>query len=356
MPLAASGGQSIDACSKMTASTRPANYQLGSIYALVTAVLLAIQEPFSALAAKRLNSPYFICLTQLALLLSVPLLTLPAATRRDFVALLSDVRNWGKLAILFVVGLCGLLLYNIGLSSAHPIITAAILNLSPFWAALVALIISRKSIPVSPLVFFGCFAVAFIGAMIVAWSQIDSSSEVLFQDLLKSILDSRWAFAIPMPLFFALSGTLVYKWFSEFDESATIAASFVISAFILIPATLFISHSRPDFSMSGQTMPAILLLLLGTLAAAAAGRVFYQVALTTTNNDNGFVTMFFLLTPALSTLIAFCCRADVCHWLIAYCNSFAFVLAEVMAWPRRAARRIFRPIDKPARAARIGRF
>jgi hypothetical protein len=106
-----------------------------------------------------------------------------------------------------------------------------------------------------------------------------------------------------MPLFFALSGTLVYKWFSEFDESATIAASFVISAFILIPATLFISHSRPDFSMSGQTMPAILLLLLGTLAAAAAGRVFYQVALTTTNNDNGFVTMFFLLTPALSTLI-----------------------------------------------------
>lgn len=50
-------------------------------------------------------------------------------------------------------------------------------------------------------------------------------------------------------------------------------------------------------------MPASLLLLLGTLAAAAAGRVFYQVALTTTDNDNGFVTMFFLLIPALSTLI-----------------------------------------------------
>jgi hypothetical protein len=44
-------------------------------------------------------------------------------------------------------------------------------------------------------------------------------------------------------------------------------------------------------------------LLLGTLSAAAAGRVFYQVALTTTDNDNGFVTMFFLLIPVLSTLI-----------------------------------------------------
>jgi drug/metabolite transporter (DMT)-like permease len=287
----------------MTVSTGSANYRLGSVYSLVTAVLLATQEPFSALAAKRLTSPYFICVTQLALLLSVPLLTLPAAARRDFVALLSDVRNWGKLAILFVVGLCGLFLYNIGLSSAHPIITAAILNLSPFWAALVALVVSRKSIPVSPPVFFGCFAVAFVGAMIVAWSQIDGSSDVVVQDVLKSLLHSRWVYAIPMPLFFALSGTLVYKWFSDFDESAAIAASFVISAFILIPATLFISHARPDFSMGEQTMPAILLLLLGTLAAAAAGRVFYQVALTTTNNDNGFVTMFFLLTPALSSLI-----------------------------------------------------
>ena len=31
-----------------------------------------------------------------------------------------------------------------------------------------------KSIPVSPLVFFGCFIAAFVGAMIVAWSQIDA--------------------------------------------------------------------------------------------------------------------------------------------------------------------------------------
>jgi hypothetical protein len=46
-----------------------------------------------------------------------------------------------------------------------------------------------------------------------------------------------------------------------------------------------------------------LLLLLGTLAAAGAGSVFYQVALITTDNDNGFVTMFFLLIPALSAII-----------------------------------------------------
>ena len=63
------------------------------------------------------------------------------------------------------------------------------------------------------------------------------------------------------------------------------------------------SRFRPAFSVDEHTLPAILLLLLGTLAAAAAGRVFYQVALTTTDNDNGFVTMFFLLIPALSALI-----------------------------------------------------
>ena len=291
----------------MTISARRANYRLGSLYSLVTAVLLATQEPFSALAARRFSSPQFICLMQFALLLSVPLLTLPAASRRDFIAILSNSRYLGKLAILFVIGLCGLFLYNVGLSSAHPIITAAILNLSPFWAALVAIIISSKSIPVSPVVFFGCFAVAFVGAMIVAWSQIDASNQILFRDLVESIFHSRWAYAIPIPIFFALSGTLVCRWFSNFDEAAAIAANFVVSSFVLIPTTLFIlymhSNRDPQFSMDEQKLSAVLLLLLGTLSAAAAGRVYYQVALTATNNDNGFVTMFFLLIPALSALI-----------------------------------------------------
>ena len=34
------------------------------------------------------------------------------------------------------------------------------------------------------------------------------------------------------------------------------------------------------------------------------GRVFYQIALSATGNDNGFVTMFFLLIPALTALIS----------------------------------------------------
>jgi hypothetical protein len=50
---------------------------------------------------------------------------------------------------------------------------------------------------------------------------------------------------------------------------------------------------------------AVLLLLLGTLAGSAAGRVLYQMALTATQDDNGYVTMFFLLIPALSSLISF---------------------------------------------------
>jgi drug/metabolite transporter (DMT)-like permease len=287
----------------MLISSRRANYRLGSLYSLVTAVLVATQEPFSALAARRLSSSYFVFLTQFALLLSVPLLTLPRSSRQDFIALLSNAQNLGKLAILFIAGLCGLLLYYVGLSSAHPIITAAVFNLSPFWAALVALVVSRKAIPTTPAVFFGCFAVAFTGAMTVAWSQLDNANGRLVSDIIASMLHSRWAYAIPIPIFYALSGTLVGKWFSEYDESAAIAANFVVSSFILIPAILLMSPFRGAFSVDEHTLPAILLLLLGTLAAAAAGRVFYQVALTTTDNDNGFVTMFFLLIPALSAII-----------------------------------------------------
>jgi hypothetical protein len=59
---------------------------------------------FSALTARSLTSLEFICLTQLALLLSVPLLTVGETSRNDFAAVLFAAPEWGKLAILFAVG------------------------------------------------------------------------------------------------------------------------------------------------------------------------------------------------------------------------------------------------------------
>jgi drug/metabolite transporter (DMT)-like permease len=149
------------------------------------------------------------------LLATVPLLLLSSTTRRDFYALATDVSAWAKLLILFAIGLAGLVSYDYGLSDAHPIIIAAILDLSPFWAALVALIISRKAIPVSPLIFFSCLSVAFAGAMIVTWSQTENRGG---ESLKQAILHGSWFYAVPLPIFFALSGTLVRKWFSKFEE------------------------------------------------------------------------------------------------------------------------------------------
>ena len=246
----------------------------------------------------------FLGFTQCALLLSVPLLIMRGDSRRDFATILSDVRNLPKLAVVFCVGVIGLTLYDVGLSSAHPIITAAVLNLSPFWAALVAFVVSKRSISVSPIVFFTCFLVAFLGAMAIAWSQIDVGAATLERDVLESAMHSKWIYAIPMPIFFALSGTLVFKWFSEFEEEAIIAANFVVSSVVLIPVALVMSGFGRLSHLSEQSALAILLLLAGTLAASAAGRVFYQSALTATRNDNGYVTMFFLLIPALSSLIS----------------------------------------------------
>jgi hypothetical protein len=107
-----------------------------------------------------------------------------------------------------------------------------------------------------------------------------------------------------MPVFFALSGTLVYEWFSDFDESAVIAANFVVSSLVLIPVAAVTSDFDGHFRFTEQSTLSIALLLVGTLAASAAGRVFYQMALTATRNDNGYVTMFFLLIPGLSALIS----------------------------------------------------
>src|ERR1700722_20967880 len=96
------------------ATAARANSRLGTLYALATAGLMAVQSPFSSLAAKSLSAPLFVCFTQIALLASVPLLICRPDSRHEFFALLLDFRNIGKLAALFLIGSVGLLLYNIG--------------------------------------------------------------------------------------------------------------------------------------------------------------------------------------------------------------------------------------------------
>jgi hypothetical protein len=72
---------------------RRINYKLGSIYAVVTALLLSVQEPFSFLAAKRLSVTQFVFLTQVALVMSIPLLMANGKSRRNLVLLLGNASN-----------------------------------------------------------------------------------------------------------------------------------------------------------------------------------------------------------------------------------------------------------------------
>jgi drug/metabolite transporter (DMT)-like permease len=314
----------------MPRSSSPVDYRLGSAYALVTAVLYSLQEPFSFLAAIRLSTIQFVCLTQIALFLSIPLLTLKPANRRDFVALLAEPSNYWRLAVIFAIGMSGLLLYNVGLSDAHPIIVSAILNLLPFWAALVALVVSRVPIPVSPTAFFGCFAGAFLGAMAVAWSQLSDANERSMDRLVGSFLSGSWVYAVPVPICTALGGTLIAKWFAKYDEAAAIASNFLFANVLLIPSTLFILHRQAELDFGGQGL-AVVLMIVGTIIAASVGRVFYQVGLTVTGGDNGFVSMFLNLVPALTALISFALSWGIPALHFAFDARFFVGLALIVA-------------------------
>src|SRR5580704_2562579 len=275
----------------MSQNATSINYRLGSLYSVITAFLYATQEPFSFPAAKHLNTLQFVALTQVSLLVSIPLLMSRSKSRRDFVALVRKPINYGYLGIIFAIGLTGLLLYNFGLSNAHPIIISAILNLSPFWAALVALVLAGVPIPISRATFFGCFAGAFVGA------------------LADSFVHGSWLYAIPVPLASALGGTLVGKWFNAYDESAAIAANFLTANVILIPGCLALLYWRNELNF--DQLGPILLMIFGTIVAASLGRVMYQIALTVTGGDNGFVTMFLNLVPALTAFISL----GLSHWV-----------------------------------------
>ena len=275
------------------------SHALGSIFALAASVLIAAQAPLSSPAAKQLSVIQFIFLTQIALLVSVPLLLISSDGRRGLVGALGSMANYWKLAAIFAVSAAGLVLYNVSLSHAHPVVVVAILNLGPFWGALVALILSRTPIPVSPVVFFLCAAVAFLGATAVAWSQAKDGS-----GLVAELLRGSWLFALPIPIFTVLSASLMSKWFSDLNASGVIAANILVGCAVLIPVTamLLIARGEPLFSH----LELSLLMVAGIILADTIGRVFYQKALNTTGNDNGFVTMFQNLEPGIAALIAFC--------------------------------------------------
>ena len=225
------------------------NYRLGSLYSVITAFLYATQEPFSFPAARHLNTLQFVCLTQISLLVSIPLLTARPASRRDFVALFRKPANYGYLAVIFAIGMSGLLLYNFGLSNAHPIIISAILNLSPFWAALVALVIVEGSDPDFAGDLFRLFRRRVHrrdgGRLEPARrrGQADKSSQ-----LADNFLHGSWVYAIPVPFCSALGGTLVGKWFAKYDKSAAIAANFLFANVILIPSCLALLYWRNELN------------------------------------------------------------------------------------------------------------
>ena len=331
----------------MPQSAPTINYRLGSLYSVITAFLYATQEPFSFPAAKHLSTLQFLALTQISLLISIPLLTSPPPSRRDFVALFRKPANYGYLAVIFAIGMSGLLLYNLGLSNAHPIIISAILNLSPFWAALVALLISRVPIPISPAIFFGCFAGAFIGAMAVAWSQLSDASKPTFDELAENFVHGSWVYAIPVPLCSALGGTLVGKWFAKYNESAAVAANFLFANIILIPSCLVILYWRSELNF--DQLQVIILMVVGTILASSVGRVFYQISLTVTGGDNGFVAMFWNLVPALTALVSLTLSRWIAdeHFVInptfvvgSLVIGSALLLFSLESWRRPARRRL----------------
>ena len=287
----------------------PTGYVAGAALALLTALFLSTQEPLSAPAAKALTGAQFVLVTQIALLAAAPLFLWSADNRRDFFAILASPAGRWHLLALTAVGLAGLTLYNFGLRNAHPVVVSAILNLSPFWAALAARAVAGVPVPVGAGVFAACLLVAFAGAMTVAYSQLPPDAAFAKAGFAGMLSQGSWYFAIPVPIFTALSGTLVGLWFRDRRDSSAIAAALVVPAAALIPiVSLYLIVSGDGFRIDPG---AAALLIAGAVAAAAVGRLLYQMALSATGEDNGFVTMFFLLGPALSGLYSWA----LSHWI-----------------------------------------
>ena len=218
------------------------------------------------------------------------------------------------------------------MAGGHPIVIAAVLNLDPFWAAVIAYLIAGKKIPTSFFTFALCLIVSFVGAMLLAGEPnerpIHWSADVQFwfifrpsSPLIKSrtsrlgtlcwgllpalpqyvdvrkqgtdFINGLLGLALPVPVLWALSGTFVGKWFSDFDEYACIAVTFTMAAVVVVPIALAIAYTQSGLQLTTDVLPALALLAIGTILATGFGRVLYQRSLTITDNNNGFVSVFF---------------------------------------------------------------
>ncbi len=278
------------------------NLVVGGVYAIGAAAVLATQAPLSLLAAQRLSVPLYICVTQAVLLLCVPFMIRTPRSREQFLSLVSSASHLGKFAILLLIGLAGILLYVLGLGRGNPIVISAVLNLDPFWAAIVAYLIAGKGIPTSLLSFTLCLVAAVAGAMLLAMSQTNAHSLSLQMFNSDSILAAT--VALPVPVLWALSGTFMSKWFSNYDEYACVAVTFAMAGAVVIPVALGVAYFRSGLHVASGALTAIGLLVIATILAAAIGRVLYQRSLTITDNNNGFVSMFFLLIPAFTCVLS----------------------------------------------------
>jgi drug/metabolite transporter (DMT)-like permease len=168
-------------------------------------------------------------------------------------------------------------LYAFGLGRGQPIVIAAVLNLDPFWAAVIAYLVAGKKIPTSLLTFTLCLIVSFAGAMLLAISQTGAQSMGL--QMFDSGAFLALGLALPVPVLWAFSGSLVGKWFSDFDEHASVAVTFVTAAVVVVPITLAIAYAQSVLQVTTDILPALALLALGTILATGLSRVLYQRAL-----------------------------------------------------------------------------
>jgi drug/metabolite transporter (DMT)-like permease len=246
---------------RVTSVPEKPNLKLGATLAVATAFLIAAQAPFSLLATKSISLPAYVLVTEIAQLCCVPFMLRSGQARKDFRSLILQRENVPKFSLLLAIGMISLLLFAFGLGKGHPVVISAVLNLDPFWAALVAFFIAGKTIPTSSRTFGICLVIAFIGALIIAVSQSDSGS--LTSIGLASFVGA--GIAMPVPILAALSGTLIGKWFPKVDNSATLAVTFLTAAVPTIPITLAIIMWRSGLQIAWELIPAVTLLALSAI-------------------------------------------------------------------------------------------
>lgn len=269
-------------------------FGFGVLAALAYATQHPLQQPLLRDFADQLDSVAFAVLSgELVGVLVVLGLVLFRGSRSEIFRLFMEPRVHLKLLAIATLNSLSLVFYFVAIRTYDVVPVSTILNLFPFYALIVSVLIWKAKPNRSSILIFGGVAVSILTIGASDENQTFSSSVM------------RFLLVSSVPIIFSVVNIAKAKWFQGYRTVTYISVVAVFDAVIFVPATLFLLCTSDSFEIYQVfRMPSLLsAFCVGAVLSGFLAQYLLQKAFQANTSRVDYATAPFFMIPILSGLI-----------------------------------------------------